>query len=192
MDPAARARMTDLQASALAALERPTLRLVIGRMMADFNPRVAHAIIPDWEADQWWTRTQEEMLRLGQPRVSCASATPDGLLPLSGLGFFAYSYTVRDASRLPDPREALAAVTTRALVMRGSCDYIDWHVSYEYLRALPGARYVAVPAAGHLIWLDQPSLHMDVLRSFVRNEPLPLAFYDGPSTPRDSTGAVRR
>lgn len=39
INPSARATMTDVQASALAALERPPLRLVLGRMMADFSPR---------------------------------------------------------------------------------------------------------------------------------------------------------
>lgn len=176
--PAARARITDVQASLLAILGRPSPRLVLGRMMSDFNSRVAHAIVPDWEADQWWTRYQEELLRTGQPKVSCASDTPERLLPLTGLGFFSYSYTLRDAARLADPRPALSRVRVPVLIVRGSCDYVDWHVSYEYLRAVPGARYVAIPAAGHLVWLDQPTLHMDVLRAFFRGEPLPLAFYD--------------
>jgi proline iminopeptidase len=189
VDPVARARITDVQASALALLERPTLRLLIGRMMSDFNPRVAHEIIEDWEADEWWTRSQEEALRLGQPRLSCASETPPGLLPLSGLGFFAYSYTLRDAFRLPDPRPALASVQAPVLIVRGSCDYIDWRVSYEYLRALPGARYVAIPAAGHLVSHDQPSLHQAVLEAFVRGEKLPLEFYD-PAKVRSSEAAT--
>jgi proline iminopeptidase len=178
IDPAARARMTDVQSSALAVLQRPTPRLVVGRMMSDFNPRVAHAVVPDWEVDQWWTRYQEESLRLGQPRLTCASTPPDGLVPLSGLGFFAYSYTLRDAIRLPDPRPALATFQTPVLIVRGTCDYIDWQVSYEYLRALPKARYVAIPAAGHLIWMDQASMHEEVLRAFVNGAPLPLEFYD--------------
>lgn len=188
---AARARTTDVQASALALLSRPTPRLLVGRMMADFNSRVAHAIIEDWEADQWWTRVQEENLRLGQPQVSCASALPDGILPLTGLGFFAYSYALSDAGRLPDPRPMLSSVAAPVLVMRGSCDYVDWRVSYEYLASIPSARYVAIPAAGHLIWRDQPSLHAEVLRSLVRNEPLPLEFYD-PARARGAPAAPAR
>jgi len=178
VDPAARARITDVQSSALALLERPTPRLLIGRMMSDFGPRVAHTLVKDWETDQWWTRYREESLRLGQPKVSCSSSTPDGLLPMTGLGFFAYSYTLRDAFRLPDPRPALAGLNTPVLIIRGSCDYIDWRVSHEYLTALPQGRYVAIPAAGHLIWLDQRSLHEAVLQAFVRDEVLPLEFYD--------------
>lgn len=178
VDPAARARITDVQSSALALLDRPTPRLLIGRMMSDFGPRAAHTIVKDWEADQWWTKYLEESLRLGQPKVSCASSTPSGLLPMTGLGFFAHSYTLRDAFRLADPRPKLGAVTTPVLIVRGSCDYVDWRVSHEYLTALAGGRYVAIPAAGHLVWLDQPSLHEAVLQAFVRDEVLPLEFYD--------------
>ncbi|MBV6522870.1 MAG: hypothetical protein MNPFHGCM_03020 [Gemmatimonadaceae bacterium] len=178
VEPAARARITDVEATALALLQRPTPRLAIGRMVSDFNSRVAHEIVPDWEADQWWTRLEDAALRQGQPKVSCANATPEVLLPLSGLGFFSYAYTVRDAARLPDPRPALKNIQVPTVIMRGSCDYIDWRVSYEYLSALAGSKYVAIPAAGHLIWLDQRSLHDDVLRAFVRGEALPLAFYD--------------
>lgn len=183
VEAAARARMTDVEASALALLQRPTPRLAIGRMVSDFNSRVAHEMVEDWEADQWWTRYQNEALRSGQPKVSCASATPEILLPLTGLGFFAYSYTVRDAFRLPDPRQELKGIDVPAVIVRGSCDYIDWRVSYEYLASMKNARYVAIPAAGHLVWLDQRSLHDDVLRAFIRGEPLPLEFYDPAHAP---------
>ena len=176
--PTARAKMTDVQASALALLQRPTLRLLTGRMIADFSPRVAHTIIADWEADQWWTRSREEAMRLGQPRLTCASEPSAVLSPLRGLGFFTYTYTTQDALGLPDPRPALRQLETPALIMRGTCDYVDWRVSYEYLRVMPGARYVAVPAAGHLIWLEQAALHNEVLRAFLLDQSLPLAFYD--------------
>jgi proline iminopeptidase len=184
LDPAARARISDVQATALALLQRPTLRLVVGRMMEGFNPRVAHAIVKDWEADEWWTHAQEEALRLGQPQLTCSRDFPQGLFPLSGLGFFAHSYTMRDAERLPDPRPLLANITVPVLVVRGSCDYVDWRVSYEYLAALPGARYVAIPAAGHLVWFDQPRILEEVIAAFVRGEPLPLEFYDPSRVPQ--------
>ncbi|MFN8581189.1 MAG: alpha/beta fold hydrolase [Gemmatimonadaceae bacterium] len=188
VEPAARATMTDVEASALALLQRPTLRLAVGRMMSDFNSRVAHEIVPDWEADQWWTRYQDDALRKGQPKVSCASATPEALLPLSGLGFFSYSYTLRDALHRADPRPRLKTVAAPTVIIRGSCDYTDWRVSYEYLTSMKSARYVAIPAAGHLIWLDQRSLHDDVLRAFIRGEALPLEFYD-PRTHADTASS---
>jgi len=176
--PSARARMTDVEATALAALQRPPLRLVLGRVMADLSIPAAHSFISDWEADQWWTRTTEESWRLGQPNLTCHSDPARGVPPPVGLGFFANSYTLVDAAKLPDPREPLKQVPTDVLVIRGSCDYIDWHVSNEYLKVLPRARYVAIPAAGHFVWLEQPGLFAEVVSAFLRGEPVPLEAYN--------------
>ncbi|HEX4931603.1 MAG TPA: alpha/beta fold hydrolase [Gemmatimonadaceae bacterium] len=185
INPAARAKMTDVQASAMAALERPPLRLVLGRMMADFNPAVAHRWIADWEGDQWWTRRTEEAMRLGQPNLTCRSDPSESGLPApSGLGFFANSYTLADALELPDPRPALARLRMETLILRGTCDYVDWNVSAEYLRAIKGAHYVAIPTAGHHIWLEQPALFAEVVGTFLRGEKLPLEAYDPGSVAR--------
>lgn len=178
INPAARARMTDVQASAMAALERPPLRLVIGRMMADFSPRSAHRWIEDWEGDQWWTRKTEESIRLGQPNLTCKSQPGEGIPAPAGVGFFANSYTLADAVSLPDPRPALGKLRKESLVIRGTCDYVDWPVSAEYLKALPGAHLVAIPAAGHFIWLEQATMFHEVVRAFLRGETLPLEVYD--------------
>lgn len=178
INPAARAKMTDVQASALAALQRPPFRLVIGRMMADFSPRSAHTFIADWEADEWWTRTVEQSIRLGQPNYTCHSEPGQGIPAPSGLGFFANSYTLADAVRLPDPRPDLGKILTEALIIRGTCDYTDWRVSDEYLKVLPRGRYVAIPAAGHFIWLEQVAMYAEVIRAYLRGETLPLEVYD--------------
>lgn len=177
ISPTARARMTDVQASALAALERPPLRLVIGRMMADVSPRSAHTIIADWEADQWWTRATDEAIRLGQPNLTCFSDPGQGIPPPSGLGFFANSYTLADALSLPDPRPTLRTLHVESLVIRGMCDYADWSISAEYPQVMKGTHTVAIPAAGHFVWIEQPTLYMEVIRAFLRGEPIPLAAY---------------
>jgi proline iminopeptidase len=178
INPAARARMSDVQASALAALERPPLRLVIGRMMADFSPRAAHRWIADWEGDQWWTQRTAEATRLGQPNLTCKSDPADSGLPLpAGLGFFAYSYTSADALALPDPRPALRERRKETLIIRGTCDYIAWDVSAEYLEVIPGAHYVAIPAAGHHVWFEQPQMFAEVVLTFLRGDKLPLEAY---------------
>ncbi len=178
INPAARAKMTDVQASALAAGQRPPLRLVLGRMMADFSPRAAHTFIADWEADQWWTTTTEASIRLGQPNYTCHTDPGQGIPMPSGLGFFANSYTLADAVRQPDLRPALAKISTSTLILRGTCDFTDWRVSTEYLRVLSGAHYVAIPAAGHFIWLEQEMMYAEVVRAFLRGESLPLEVYD--------------
>lgn len=188
INPAARAKLTDVQASAMAALERPPLRLTLGRMMADFNPKVAHLWIADWEADQWWTKRMTEAIELGQPNLSCKSSPGDaGIPPPSGLGFFANSYTLANALELPDPRPQLQKSYMETLVIRGMCDYINWQVSAEYLQLLKGTHYVAIPAAGHYVWLEQPYLFQEVVGAFLRGEKPPLEVYD----PGSAAGAQK-
>jgi len=177
VDPSARAKITDVDASALALLERPPLRLLVGRLTATTSTRAAHTLVTDWEADQWWTEATGRALRLGQPRVTCRSDPTWGLPPLTGLGFFAYSYTVASALDLPDPRTALASITTAVLVVRGLCDYTIGHVAQDYLDALPGAVYVAIPGAGYLIWTEQAPLLERIASDFLLGRAVPLAFY---------------
>lgn len=177
VDPAARARLSEVQASALALLERPPLRLVIGRLTAGTSPAAAHSLVEDWEADQWWTRATAEGWRLGQPNMTCSTDPARGLPPSTGLGFFAHSYTLADALRLPDPRPALGELDTPVLIVRGLCDYIRWGVAYEYLQVMPGAQYVSLPAAGHLVWVEQQELLERVIVPFLAGEVVPLSYY---------------
>jgi pimeloyl-ACP methyl ester carboxylesterase len=187
VDPAARARLSEVQASTLALLERPPLRLVIGRLTAGTSRAAAHSLVEDWEADQWWTRATAEAWRLGQPNMTCSPDPARGLPPLAGLGFFSHSYTLVDALRLPDPRPALDGLDTPTLIVRGLCDYIRWEVAYEYLQVMPGARYVSLPAGGHLIWLEQQELLERVMVPFLADEVVPLSYYH-PARARSDTG----
>ncbi|HEX6133296.1 MAG TPA: alpha/beta hydrolase [Longimicrobiales bacterium] len=177
VDPAARARIDDVEASALALAQRPTPRLLIGRLTALTSSRAAHTLVHDWEADQWWTNATRRAMELGQPRMTCRSDPTWGLPSLEGLGFFAYSYTVADALRRPDPRPALARTETPALVVRGLCDFVQGRVAQSYLDALPGALYVAIPGAGHLIWAEQQPLFEQVASAFLLDRDVPLTFY---------------
>jgi len=153
---AARARLTDVQASLYAAAQQPPLRLVLGRMMADVSRPAAHQFIDDWEADQWWTASLTASWQLGQPRFSCGDEPARGAPTVRGVGFFANSYTLADAARLPDPRPALRTLDVDALVVRGACDFVDARVRDQYLAALPRARAVTIDGAGHHAWLEQP------------------------------------
>jgi proline iminopeptidase len=69
------------------------------------------------------------------------------------------------------------------LIIRGTCDYVAWPVSAEYSKVLRGAHYVAIPAAGHFIWLEQQSLWDEVVRAFARGEKLPLEAYSPTVSP---------
>lgn len=177
VDPAARARLDDVEASTLALLQRPPLRMVIGRLTAATSRRAAHTLVADWEADQWWTRGTQRALQLGQPRMTCRDDPTWGLPALEGLGFFAYSYTIADALAQPDPAPALAGNETPALIVRGLCDYVDGRVAQRYLDAMPGALYVAIPGAGHLVWTEQRSLFEQIGSAFLLDQEVPLVFY---------------
>ncbi len=177
VEPSARARLTDVQASALALLERPTLRLLVGRLTAGTSRSAAHTLVSDWEADQWWTRMSEESMRFRQPNLTCSARAQERLPSPTGLGYFAYSYSLEDALRLPDPRPALSRIQVPVLVIRGFCDYIRWQVAYEYLQLLPDARQVSASASGHLVWVEQPEVLETLLLPFLAGEHVPLAFY---------------
>lgn len=179
--PDARATLTEVQASTLALLEQPPFRLVIGRLTATTSRKAAHTMVEDYEVDQWWTRSLEAEGRLAQPNLVCNSDPARLLPPVLGVGYFAHSYTLADALQLPDPRPALEKLQVPVLIVRGICDYIRWEVAHEYLTTLPGAKYVAVPAGGYLLWVEQQSLLETVVGAFLRGEEVPLAFHH----PRD-------
>jgi hypothetical protein len=61
-------------ASALAVLEKPSIRLVLGRLTAITSRSAAHTLVQDWEADEWWTTITRESIRLRQPHLSWDSA----------------------------------------------------------------------------------------------------------------------
>ena len=89
--------------------------------------------------------------------------------------FVAYSYTVRSALELPDPGPSLADLRTPSLVVRGLCDWVSGRVAQAWLDALPEA--VAIPGAGHLIWLEQAALVERVAWAFLLDCDVPLVFY---------------
>jgi len=177
VEPSARARLSDVQASALAVLEKPSLRLVLGRLTSVTSRRAAHTLIRDWEADEWWTRITRESIRLRQPHMTCGEQAQARIPPPTGLGYFAYSYTLDDALRIPDPRPALAEPETPTLIVRGFCDYIRWQVAYDYLQVLRDARQVSTSASGHLLWMEQPEILETVMIPFLAGEPVPLSYY---------------
>jgi proline iminopeptidase len=165
----ARARLTDVEASLYAAAQRPPLRLALGRMMADFSRAAAHQFIRDDEADAWWARSLVTAWSLGQPRLSCHDDPTRHLPSVRGAGFFAHSYTLADAARLPDPRETLRAldVPVLVLVLRGACEFVDERISAEYARELRRVRLLAVPDAGHDVWRDQPAMFRASVAAFL-------------------------
>jgi len=82
----------------------------------------------------------------------------------------------------------LARLTTPALVIKGSCDYLSWRSGLAYRQALPDARLVYLHHAGHNAYQDQPALFLAVVRAFLTGRPLPGAMWTSSAVPADYEG----
>ena len=79
----------------------------------------------------------------------------------------------------PDERpliDALANLTMPALVLVGELDVPCFHeMSAVLARRIPGARYQAVPGAGHMVNLEQPAAVHELLDAFLAELPTAAA-----------------
>jgi proline iminopeptidase len=66
-----------------------------------------------------------------------------------------------------DHRPALKTVTAPVLVLHGSSDIQSESASRTYSQTYPNATFVAIPDAGHFMWMDQPSLFTSTVRDFL-------------------------
>jgi pimeloyl-ACP methyl ester carboxylesterase len=68
-----------------------------------------------------------------------------------------------------DQRDLLPTVTVPTLLIWGDADARSpLRVAHEFERAIPGARLVVIPGAGHMTNLEQPELFNDAVREFCR------------------------
>jgi pimeloyl-ACP methyl ester carboxylesterase len=72
---------------------------------------------------------------------------------------------------LDDPRPALRACPAPVLVLQGSCDFIPYAATYEYVDLMPHARYVFIEGAGHVIWWDKPVEYVEEIARFLSENP---------------------
>jgi proline iminopeptidase len=142
-------------------------RILAASLLMNVNPRAAHALVGDREADSW-------MHRVASTGVGLSSCRGVGSPPHGNLqGFYVNQFTSRDFAKIPDPRPALRRVRgVRTLVLGAQCDYIRARVGLEY-RDVLRARYLRVPGAGHTIASDRPRLLAELLRNFALGQPLP-------------------
>lgn len=142
------------------------------------SPRAAHEYVGDAELDARFDR----LYARARPALRCAGEEPGPAL--RGLGFFAnfypQSWSYPDS---PDLRPRLTDVAVPTLVVKGSCDYVDWTSAREYRDTLPDARLVYLPEVGHNVAYDAPGRFLALLRAFLNDEPLPVAPYTGDRPP---------
>jgi proline iminopeptidase len=162
---------------------QPTLRISVGRRLAELNSPAAYDLVSDREVDAWLDRQYGAMLAAGKIRGACdparnaALGSALGLNRGSGVGFFLQTYLVNDAVRLGDFRPRLRENTTPTLIVHPQCDFLAWSSALEYRRTLPNSRLVPLPGAGHMFWYEQPQLHARVIEAFLADAPLPIEDY---------------
>ena len=69
-----------------------------------------------------------------------------------------------------DWRAALARVTTPTLVFYGEADLIPAAMVREWAAALPNARVIAVPGAGHYLYVERPQEFFPVVDQFLAGQ----------------------
>jgi proline iminopeptidase len=161
-------------------------RALLAWTLLQVNPVAAHAYAGDPEMD---ART-DRVYNAGRAGAHCGDL-PSGP-PLHGLGFYAWYYPgSAGAGPAPDPRAALERLSTPALVIKGSCDYLSWASGTAYRRALPNARLVYLHHAGHNAYQDQPAGYLAVVRAFLTDRPLTVPPWTG-GVPADYQGPAGR
>lgn len=153
-------------------------RLLTAILLMRVNPRAAHALVPDAEADQAMRR----YMLAAKDATRCRGG---GTVPVhdNRPGFYVNQMTVADTDKVPDPRPRLRSVHVPALIVRAQCDYVDWRVTREYRTTLPDSRLVYIPGAGHGIENEQPALYRRLLQDFLLDRKLPLRDYTSPTDP---------
>lgn len=84
-----------------------------------------------------------------------------------GANYAVLLMTAADLDRAPDPAPALRAAEAPVLVLRGECDFIPRSVAEDYTAALPNARIVDIPGAGHAAPDAKPAEVLAILRVFL-------------------------
>ncbi|HEY8455825.1 MAG TPA: alpha/beta hydrolase [Actinopolymorphaceae bacterium] len=172
-------RLTVAQQMGLyARLLRP--RDLLAYTLVQVNPRAAHALTGDADMDARFDGHYNKT----RPGLRC-----DGRYgpELHGLGAYA-NLVPQSASRpiLRDRRPAFAHAGVPGLVIKGSCDYVSWSSTLDYLN--PHTRLVYLHGAGHNAYQERPKPFLALVRAFLADDPLPTATYPGRQRPADFEG----
>lgn len=131
-------------------LKRP--RVAAAALLAEVNPRAAHALLPDDEGDAFVNRLLSRLLPGGVCHPEMFPRDMD-----FGFGFWgtimADEDNQRRSTRVDD---SLAKVKIPVLILRGACDYCIPEVALQYEKLLAGSSLVQLDGAGHFVWLEKP------------------------------------
>ncbi|HZX01500.1 alpha/beta hydrolase [Kribbella sp.] len=153
-------------------------RFLLQAVLLGLNPRSAHALVGDAEADS----RLHEIALTGRGLADCAGG-PEGTAHKNPQGFYTNQLTNADFDQIPDPRPVLRNLRTPALVLRAQCDYVPWVDTREYRDTLPGATLVYVPGAGHGITSQAGPAYLNTILRFLAGQP--LTAYRGTADPAE-------
>ena len=83
-----------------------------------------------------------------------------------------------------DPHGALRGNRTPAILLFGECNYVPWDGAIDYKKTFANLKIFYFPRAGHYIQFEQPELMSKVIRSFLLDQPDPIAPYMRDADPR--------
>jgi proline iminopeptidase len=149
-----------------------TPRFITWYLLGLINPRAAHTLVSDREADAFFNTF---VGGISQGTVCDPAHLPKG--QVQGYGFYDNIFTTTDAQHRHgnvNPRTRLSSNHTPTLILTGACNYIKWAVTWQYKATLPNSTLLYFPHAGHVIYLEQPALYLASIRAFLLGTPLPL------------------
>jgi proline iminopeptidase len=165
-----------------------TPRFITWYLLGLINPRAAHSLVSDQEADAFFNTF---VGGISQATVCDPAHLPKG--QVQGYGFYDNIFTTTNAQHRHgnvNPRNLLSSNHTPTLIMTGACNYIKWAVTWQYKATLPNSTLLYFPHAGHVIYLDQPALYLACIRAFLLGTSLPLPPWTTAHPPATLQGPV--
>jgi len=157
-----------------------TPRIMFTVLLLEINPAAAHNFLSDAEADSL-------LIKLFSPLLGGMACDPEKFPEHHNILFGFWATMIPD--ELPEPanesvKDKLKSLNLPVLILKSECDYIKWEVTYEYKSLLKNSTLLYLAGAGHMPFLEKPGLVLDSIRSFLLDEPLPLAAYTEETPPK--------
>jgi proline iminopeptidase len=143
--------------NALGSQKAYHLRARIVKFLAE---KFAYKLASDMEMDDFATNLNFEM---NKSTVMDASK----MKLKSGYGYYVQIKTAQSFNRITNRRKEISKCKIPILIMLGQFDGGKWGYIDEYLRLFKNHQLVIIPKAGHSIALEQPTLYIHTVSTFL-------------------------
>jgi pimeloyl-ACP methyl ester carboxylesterase len=149
------------------------------------DARVAHSLAGDREMDRRFVPIYRE----STPALLCDDQLADRV-GTAGLGYYAHYVPQLHPDPADEPLHIgrLSMIRAPVLVIKPSCDYVPWSALAVYQRVFPQAKFIMVPDAGHVAYLEQPALYTTLVHDFLTGNELPLPTIEVGTIPENYRG----